>query len=319
MNSYSLSVYRITLNKHLKKDILENLSNFDNGKDFLSLIDMMFSFWKKDENDNNIIKDENAKKVSRLKKGAQGNWIYHRHQTYIDGIIESGDYGTQESIIDIETGKPKYTKTPKDAALVPFYFMIYIEPNTPEGFLILERIGNIGILSVFDKAIRYIIGTMTDESLTLRIEPYLVPQLLKINLAAVSGAKRVVLKGVKDNQFKGKITSKNFAGCRTEVSFIAPKKKYIQEITNFIDSLRGKKQNEPYKVNNVECTDVAFELDINGSQRTISLAKMTNIGMNVDITRNVTIDGTGYPVYSSLLNEANVILSYLVKNKMSRL
>lgn len=46
---------------------------------------------------------------------------------------------------------------------------------------------------------------------------------------------------------------------------------------------------------------------------------MTNIGMNVDITRNVTIDGTGYPVYSSLLNEANVILSYLVKNKMSRL
>lgn len=70
MNSYSLSVYRITLNKHLKKDILENLSNFDNGKDFLSLIDMMFSSWKKDENDNNIIKDENAKKVSRLKKDA---------------------------------------------------------------------------------------------------------------------------------------------------------------------------------------------------------------------------------------------------------
>lgn len=292
--------------------MLENLSNFDNGKDFLSLIDMMFLSWKKDEN-NNIVKDENTKKVSRLKKDAQGNWIYHRHQTYIDGIIESGDYGTQESIIDIETGKPKYTKTPKDAALVPFYFMIYIEPNTPEGFLILERIGNIGILSVLDKAIRKVIGENTDDSLTLRIVPYVVPQLLKINLAAVGGAKRVVLKGVRDNQFKDKITSQNFAGCRTEVSFIAPKNKFIQEITNVIDSLKGKKPNESYKVNNVECLDVAFELDVNGSRRTISLAKMTNIGMNVDITRNVTIDGTGYPVYSSLLNEANVILSYLVK------
>lgn len=312
MNSYSLSVYRITLNKHLKKDMLENLSNFDNGKDFLSLIDMMFLSWKKDGN-NNIVKDENAKKVSRLKKDAQGNWIYHRHQTYIDGIIESGDYGTQESIIDIETGKPKYTKTPKDAALVPFYFMIYIVPNTPEGFLILERIGNIGILSVLDKAIRKVIGENTDDSLTLRIVPYVVPQLLKINLAAVGGAKRVILKGVRDNQFKDKITSQNFAGCRTEVSFIAPKNKFIQEITNVIDSLKGKKPNESYKVNNVECLDVAFELDVNGSRRTISLAKMTNIGMNVDITRNVTIDGTGYPVYSSLLNEANVILSYLVK------
>lgn len=292
--------------------MLENLSNFDNGKDFLSLIDMMFLSWKKDGN-NNIVKDENAKKVSRLKKDAQGNWIYHRHQTYIDGIIESGDYGTQESIIDIETGKPKYTKTPKDAALVPFYFMIYIVPNTPEGFLILERIGNIGILSVLDKAIRKVIGENTDDSLTLRIVPYVVPQLLKINLAAVGGAKRVILKGVRDNQFKDKITSQNFAGCRTEVSFIAPKNKFIQEITNVIDSLKGKKPNESYKVNNVECLDVAFELDVNGSRRTISLAKMTNIGMNVDITRNVTIDGTGYPVYSSLLNEANVILSYLVK------
>ena len=154
---------------------------------------------------------------------------------------------------------------------------------------------------------------MTDESLTLRIEPYLVPQLLKINLAAVGGAKRVVLKGVKDNQFKGKITSKNFAGCRTEVSFIAPKKKYIQEITNFIDSLRGKKQNESYKVNNVECTDVAFELDINGSRRTISLAKMTNIGMNVDISKDVIIDVTGYPTYNSLLEQSNVVLSYILK------
>lgn len=292
--------------------MLENLSNFDNGKGFLSLIDMMFLSWKKDEN-NNIVKDENAKKVSRLKKDAQGNWIYHRHQTYIDGIIESGDYGTQESIIDIETGKPKYTKTPKDAALVPFYFMIYIEPNTPEGFLILERIGNIGILSVLDKAIRKVIGKNTDDSLTLRIEPYLVPQLLKINLAAVGGAKRVVLKGVRDNQFKDKITSQNFAGCRTEVSFIAPKNKFIPEITNFIEYLRGKKQNEPYKVNNVECMDVAFELDINGSRRTISLANMSNIGMNVDISKDINIDATGYPTYNSLCEQSNVVLSYILK------
>lgn len=318
MRSISLSVYQITIYKHLKKDDLENLSNFDNGKDFLSLIDMMFLSWEKDEN-GNVVKDENAKKVSRLKKDAQGNWIYHRHQTYIDGIIESGDYGTQEPIVDIETGKPKYTKTPKDAALVPFYFMIYIEPNTTNGFLILERIGNIGILSVLDKAIRNIIGTKTDESLTLRIEPYLVPQLLKINLAAIGGAKKVVLKGVKDNQFKDKITDKNFVGCRTEVSFIAPKNKFIQQITNVINSLKGKKQNAPYKVNNVECIDVAFELDINGSRRTISLAKMTNIGMNVDISKKVTIDETGYPIYNSLWEQSNVILSYILKNKKSRL
>ena len=129
MNSYSLSVYRITMNKRLKKEEIVNLSNFDNGKDMLNLIDTMFLSWKNDI-EHHVVKDEDAKKVSRLQRNSQQEWIYHRHQTYIDGMIESGDYGTQEDIIDIETGKPKYTKTTSDAALIPFYFMIYIEPNT---------------------------------------------------------------------------------------------------------------------------------------------------------------------------------------------
>lgn len=57
---------------------------------------------------------------------------------------------------------------------------------------------------------------------------------------------------------------------------------------------------------------MAFELDINGSRRTISVAKMTSIGMNIDITKQVQNDTTGYPSYKSLLEQANVIISYLM-------
>lgn len=312
MNSYSLSVYRITMNKRLKKEEIVNLSNFDNGKDMLNLIDTMFLSWKNDI-EHHVVKDEDAKKVSRLQRNSQQEWIYHRHQTYIDGMIESGDYGTQEDIIDIETGKPKYTKTTSDAALIPFYFMIYIEPNTNEGYLILERIGNIGILSVLDKAIRSYIGPLLNEHLTLNIFPYLVPEILEMNLAAVGGAKKVVLKGVDKKQFKDMQPTQNFTGCTTEVSFIAPRNKFIQEVKNVIDSLKGKQDNQPYKVNNVECQDVAFELDLNGNRRTISVAKMTSIGMNIDITQRVITDNTGYPTYKSLSKESNILLSYLTK------
>ena len=314
MNSYSLSVYRLTINKRLKKEQMENLSNFDNGKDFLSLVDSMFLSWKQDLT-HHVVKDEEAKKVSRLQKNSQGIWIYHRHQTYIDGIIESGDYGTQEDIIDIETGKAKYTKTTKDAALIPFYFMLYIEPNTNEGYLILERIGNIGIFSVLDKAMREFMGPLMNERFTLNIVPYLVPQILEMNLAAVGGAKKVVLKGVDKSQFRDMKTADNFEECSTEVSFVAPKNKFIQEVKNVIDSLKGKKEDEPYKVNNVECRDVAFELDINGSRRTISVAKMTSIGMNVDITKRIVADATGYPTYSSLKSESDILLSYLINKQ----
>lgn len=311
MNSYSLSVYKITINKRLKKENLENLSNFDGGKDFLKLVDSMFYSWR-DDLTRKVVKDTENKKVSRLRKDANGGWIYHRHQTYIDGIIESGEYGTQEEIINIETGEAKYTKTKNDAALVPFYFMMYVEPNTEKGYLILERIGNIGIYSVLEHSIREFIAPQMSDRFTLSIVPYLVPQVLKINLAAVGGAKKVVLRGVGRNQFKDMKADNNFSECSTEVSFVAPKNKFIKQVTEVIQSLKGKKEDEPYKVNNIECQDVAFELDINGSRRTISVAKMTSIGMNIDITKQVQNDTTGYPSYKSLLEQANVIISYLM-------
>lgn len=313
MNSYSLSVYKITINRRLRKDEKVNLSDFDNGKNFLQLVDSMFISWK-DNLNRKVVKDEDVKKVSRLQKVDKESWNYHLHKAYVDGIIESGDYGTQEEIIDIETGNPKYTKTTTDAALVPFYFMIYIEPNSQEGYLILERIGNIGILSVLEKAIREFIGPQMSERLTLNIVPYLIPEVLEMNLSAAEGAKKVILKGVNKNQFKNIQADTVFSDCKTEVSFVAPKNKFIPQIKSVIDSLTGKKENELYKVNNVECQDVAFELDINGSRRTISVAKMTSIGMNIDITKKITTNTTGYPTYKSLFQEAHNILSYLIKN-----
>lgn len=311
MNSYSFSVYQITINKRLKKENLENLSNFDGGKDFLTLVDTMFNSWR-DNLNRKVVKDTENKKVSRLRRDLNGEWIYNRHQTYIDGVIESGEYGTQEEIINIETGEAKYTKTKKDAALVPFYFMIYVVPNTSRGFLILERIGNIGIYSVLERSVREFIAQFMSDNFTLSIVPYLVPQVLEMNLAAVGGAKKVVLRGVGNNQFKDMKTDTYFSECNTEVSFIAPKNKFIQQVKDVIQSLKGKKENELYKVNNIECRDVAFELDINGSRRTISVAKMTSIGMNIDITKQIEHDATGYPSYKSLFDQANIIVSYLI-------
>lgn len=47
MNTISLSVYCITLYKRFKNKDLENLSSFDHGKDFLSLVDQLFCLGSK--------------------------------------------------------------------------------------------------------------------------------------------------------------------------------------------------------------------------------------------------------------------------------
>ena len=311
MNSYSLSVYKVTIYKHLKRSEPENLSDYNYGSSLLKQINAMFITWKED-----IVgagfKDEKVQKVNRIMK-KNDEWVYHLHATYIDGIIESGDYGTQEEIIDIETGESKYTKMPQDATLYPFYFMLYVEPNATDGYIILERIGNIGIMSVLEKAMRNFLAEEWNDNYTLRIEPFVVPEILNINFSKTTGAKKIVLKGVAANQFKSMSMADTFQGCKTDISFSAPRDKNIPGISDLINSLKKKKKDEPYKVNNIECHDVAFVLDMNGKQRTVSMVNVVNIGMNINITDSVMLDAPGYPTYKSLNSEAHMVLSYLTK------
>ena len=313
MNTFSLSIYRIQIYKRLKKEETVILSDYDNGKSFLNQCDALFQSWKADP-DNVLYKDIKAQKVSRIQKDAQGNEIYYKHANCIDGIIESGDYGTQEDIVNIDTGEFQYTKTLQDATLVPFYFMIYVLPHSSEGYLIVERIGNLGIFGLLKTAIANFIGPQLTDNYTLSIEPYLVPQILKIRLNAVGGAKKVRLKGVDKNQFKDLKTEQNFGECSTEVVFAAPKNKPILDILPIIRKLReAKERGESIRVNNIECVDVAFELDINGKSRTVTVADMKSIGMNLDITQQVEFGPTHYPTYECLNREAHTILSYLME------
>ena len=313
MNTFSLSIYRIQIYKRLKKEETVILSDYDNGKSFLNQCDALFQSWKADPN-NVLYRDVKAQKVSRIQKDDQGNEIYYKHANCIDGIIESGDYGTQEDIINIDTGAYQYTKTLQDATLVPFYFMIYVLPHSSEGYLIVERIGTLGISGLLKTAIANFVGPQLTDNYTLSIEPYLVPQILEIRLNAVGGAKKVRLKGVDKNQFKDLKTEQNFGECSTEVVFAAPKNKPILDILPIIRNLReAKERGESIRVNNIECVDVAFELDINGKSRTVTVADMKSIGMNLDITQQVEFGPTHYPTYECLNREAHTILSYLME------
>lgn len=302
----------MTLYKRFKNKDLENLSSFDHGKDFLSLVDQLFLSWKQDV-ELSLYNDEQAKKVSRLRRIGDACWEYHRHTTFIDGIIESGEYGTQEDIIEIKTGRSKYVKKKEDASLRPFYFMFYHKPNTEECFLLVERIGQNGIVTVLEKALREFLSNALSEEYTLVLRPYLMPKVLKLNMESVGGAKRVILKGIKNNAVSGTAKQQMFAGCATEVSFVAPKNNYIPGFETLFEKLKKEKdKGETCKIDAYECQDVAFEVSFNGKTRMLSVANITNMGMNVDVTNRVKYEGaTGYPTYASLNEQAHQVLSYL--------
>lgn len=71
----------------------------------------------------------------------------------ISGIIESGVYGRGCKLRHVENWSVTHRKTAKEADMLPFYFLFDIPQMTDEGFLILERIGNVGIRKALGRSI----------------------------------------------------------------------------------------------------------------------------------------------------------------------
>lgn len=63
----------------------------------------------------------------------------------IEGIAESGEYGTETIIRDTKTWAVAHEKKAHHAEMLPFYFLLDLPEGRDKGILLLERIGTFGI------------------------------------------------------------------------------------------------------------------------------------------------------------------------------
>ncbi|MDE6527435.1 MAG: hypothetical protein K2L78_00100 [Muribaculaceae bacterium] len=282
------------------------------------LLDGMFSVWQQRGYKSSRQKAmgngaEADLRISRIKQLADGTFAKYLTGRYLSGIIESGEYGTEESIIDSETGKLKYRKEKGDAPMIPFYFMFRIPDNSRYGYLILERIGNIGISTVLTEAMKTEVLLQAGWRYVLNVEPYMIDEVFERNLSLVSDARKVILRGVSN----ASATLRDITGSlidddvRGDMVFSAGRNRSFN-IREWLYKLNSRKNRQaPYSFRNLECVDVAFELKIGGKERTISIGKISNLGTNMEITDKVSFGPDGYPTFDSLNNEAQQLLSYI--------
>lgn len=317
MRNYSLSIYQISINRRLNKDDKMYLSDYDNGKDLLEQLKRLLNNWKFENvktNTPTIAKDEDERKISRIFQCPDGSFELHSLGRCFSGIIESGEFGTEENIINSNTGEVKYRKRAEDAQMIPFFFMFNIPEHSQFGYLILERIGNVGIYSTLTKAIQKYVGQEIHRSLVLRIEPFMIQEVFNRNLSVISEAKKVILKRVYSQKLNlSQITENLVEGdnIQTDVVYRAPRNHFLQ-VKQWIDKLNASKNKKGgYTFQNIEYADVAFELKIGGKIKTVSIARINGLGTNLEITKDVKLGANGYPTYDSLKTEAQKLLSYI--------
>lgn len=314
MAYFSLSIYSISINRRNKPEEHEFLDCFDEGKSLMDMIDNLFKGWHKGRHiSEKRPVDSEPNRVSRIRQEADGSFIHFRMDPCLSGIIESGAFGTEESIINHKTGDERYRKLKDDAAMVPFYFCFYIPRHSKRGYLVLERIGNNGIYTMLRNFLTKEVGNMLTGGYVLKIEPFIVKSVLNRNIDLMLNLSKVFLRGVKGSVFHAGIPLEGIAGSGSvEPEIVLSVKPQGQErVRNLILSLLNRNDKGRLVVDNVECRDVAFQVKIGGQLKKVSVCNLGSLGTSIDISDTVKRGPDGYPVFKSIEKEAHSLISFI--------
>lgn len=326
IQTYSLAVYAISIYTRGNKNDRQVLSDFNNGQDFLDYMDTMISSWKQDQNrgdqyvpvNTDSIPGEQQGNAYRLSRKPDKTYHLYRRGRYLSGIIESGEYGTQEDGVDISTGELKFRKRAGEALMKPFYFMFYIPENSNVGFLLIEKIGNYGIMTVLNNAImKYYQTTPCIGSYTLKIAPLSINALVQRKMQTLRyEAKKVELRKVTKTDIDIARVSGNTIdgeGISTTVTYNIGINKHMH-ISDFIDWIKTKRneENTLYVIeNDLSCRDVAVTVEIDGQNKVLSLQDIQSLGMSMDITNGVQLGQNRNPTYSYINSKAGELISFI--------
>ena len=244
--------------------------------------------------------DKAENKYFRIIKKKGKDVLYEKGRS-ISGIIESGEYGTEENIVNIKSGKTR-KKQVNDALLMPFYFMFQIPENSRVAYLLVERISNIGIYSLLEKrikkAIKEAIGTEA-EDFVASISPLAIRRIMEKHVAQFGGARKITLERIKSNDLSvsratnGEICDDDIGN--TQIVYTAKRNKMLS-ILNIFNKYKDKSP-QIYSMGEIEYADLKFEVQIGGSYHSLSMQDVGKLGTYIEITKDLKYDSTQYPTY----------------------
>lgn len=325
--TYSLALYSITIHQlGNRKDKLV-LTDFDNGKSLYDIAYNMLcsiSYNKEIEKERvnlSTKNDSTEKRFFRIMKNSMGKDVLNPRKPYLTGFIESGEYGTEENIVNVETGETKEKKE-KDALLRPFYFMLYVPQGAKTAILILERISNLGVMTIFEKKLREAVSLVLGanaKGYVFSIEPMALESVLRRHINTIGGAKKVIFNHVMLSDITpSKLSDGNLNNDdihNMQITLSAPRNgsinilSWFQKIKEKYEQKEDNRRANICSISGIEYRDIKFEVEIGGATRTISMQDVGKLGTYLDITNEVELDRNYYPTFASVDKQANILMS----------
>lgn len=293
MNDLSITACSFHIRKKNKKGI-EGICQLNNPqfykdkekneeKNFSNFMEVFIDFWEKYGEYNNYADEQKMFSFDKSVKieGEEENY------TYFMGKINSGSYGIESEITDIETNKVVYKKKEKDADIKPFYIFLAVPKKNDKyeiekGIIIFQNIGAYGIKTITMKYLKdYLIKYFNISIYSGNICPEIfIERLLRDN-------KINKLIGVKNNISNDNSDNIGIGYGKQEVAYskLIIKESMKEKLINFS---RGK--NRIFELEDSKYDQVKVNVeDRSGRVRTINLNNITNLSIIESIPKEIKL------------------------------
>lgn len=292
---WGLPVAKITLTSYAIRirdvDLHENLPIGDvNGADFFQLASDYLG-----EREQSMSHDEaNQRLLSVRRWGAQGRTI--------SGVIETGEYGHESDLFDVERGAVSYRRRRYEAEMLPFYFYMSLPEQADEGLLILQRFQTFGIRTVLWADLSIWLQERQDQ-LRLAFNPLAVGEAWKEQLRpeAVRAIRFVsfdlpheVARALELEGQEEEVATVEYV-VRARRRHTLP---IVGRIREFMDGRRD--WHNIIELENFDYDEVKLEVDFGGSRRTLEMSHPEELRVRFDITEAVQLGNDGHPQFGSI-------------------
>lgn len=316
----SLALYQLSINRKGNRDDRIVLSDFMNGFDIIDFVNELFNTLRYNSVNEDVAQNRDEEKFFRIMK-RDGRDLLFTDGRYISGIIETGDYGTEENMVNVLTGEATHTKSVNEALLIPFYFLFYVPEDSKVAFLLLERIGNLGIYSLLESKLRgYLAPRIIEDdenNFVLKINPLVLQRLINQHLVSIGGgAKKITFEQVHKEDLKvSRMTNNEISNeevGNTEIVYTAKRNNFFN-IRSLLNRIQRVDSSNVFSIEGVQYGDVKFEVIIEGQARQLSVKDIEKMGTFMDITDNVELASNNYPTYESLNRQAHLLTTFIIK------
>ncbi|MGM3305775.1 hypothetical protein ACSQ6I_07240 [Anabaena sp. WFMT] len=246
-----------------------------------------------------------------------------KSERIISGLFETGENGFGSKLVNVPTGKISYQKSPQEAELIPYYFILKLPPLAKVGIIIFQRFKNLGIKDLFFRYLsQYLLDKFSNKYI-LEMNPLIPTDLLKKYIEGRIVQVRFIKRGFPSDKFVANIDGfpddkeHNFTG-RSELVLAAPRKGnfpawFCSQLNTNIDKI-VKDSHTPLssliELSGFDYENVKIKVQVGKNYKTIDLSHTDKLRYYEDISK-IKVDPSGHPEFDSINFEAQILLEEL--------